>query len=133
MRTIISFLAITAVLASFFGANPVNAAVSVTGPVSLITDPTLVKASAGPIGLFEFSLNQTAGETLSSVSAVANQNATTTVSGGDLASLSLYKDNGDGSFNSVSDALVGSQTAITLGSTTMISAAASTTLNPTLW
>src|SRR3989338_3677598 len=80
-----------------------------TGPTSLVLDPILVKASSAPVALFSFTFTQDAGETLSSVTVQVNQNATTTVSGGDLANISLYKDDGSGTFSSGSDALAGIQ------------------------
>src|SRR3989344_5583289 len=92
----------------------------VSEPASLIPDPILAPAASGQIGLFEFALNQDAGETLSSVTISIQNNGTSNASSTDIASVSVYKDNGDGVFNSSSDLLSGSQTAVSVGSQTSI-------------
>lgn len=121
--------ALAAAIAALAGATAVLATVTVSaGPTSLVTSPVLVKASSNPVGLFEVSLNQDAGETLSSVSVKVNANATSTVSGADLASVAVYKDNGDGVFNPGVDLLAGSNTAVNVGSTTVVTTAANNAL-----
>ena len=103
--------------------------ISVVGPNSLITSPTLIGASSAPLGLFEVSLNQTSGEKLSSISVTVNKNNVNNVTGSDLASLAVYKDNGNGTFNSVSDLLAGSQSTVNISSPTTINTASNNTLD----
>ena len=103
------------------------AAVSVSvAPASLVTDPMSVKAVSAPLGVFSFTLTEDAGETLSSVSVLVAQSATTTVSGADLASVDLYMDNGNGTFESGADTLVGSQTSVNVGTNTTVTPATTT-------
>lgn len=110
-------------------AIPAGAAVTVNaGPTSLVTSPTLVKAASGQIGLFEITLSQDDGEILASVSVMVNPNATTTVSSVDLASVSVYKDDGNGSFSSVFDLLAGSNATVGISTTTVIATGANNTL-----
>lgn len=91
-----------------------------TGPTSLVPDPILVKASSNPVGLFELALSQDAGETLSSISVVVNNTASSTATTTDLASISVYKDNGDGNFDPTTDLLAGTQTVVNIGSATTV-------------
>jgi len=125
MRKILVFFAVFALTLGLTG--PARAAVSFSvAPASLVPDPITVKASSAPIGLFSFSLSQSDGETLSGINLTVSSNGTTTVSGGDLSALSIYKVNSDGNFNVASDALTGTQGSINIGTATHISAATST-------
>ncbi len=90
------------------------------GPASLVTDPVLVKASSSQVGLFSFTSSQDAGETLSSVKIVINNTASSTASTTDFASVSVYKDNGDGNFSATTDLLSASQSSVNLGSATEV-------------
>lgn len=104
-----------------------QATVNITsGPTSLVPDPILVKAASPPVPLLAFTLSQDAGENLTSVSVLVNQNATTTVSGADLANVAVYKDNGDGVFSTVSDVIEGTQTTVNVGSNTTVAMATTT-------
>jgi hypothetical protein len=120
MRKFLSMLTLVGLVGGFL-ATPAQAEVAVSvAPASMVADPLFAKASSGPIGVFSFTLNATALETLSSVAVQVNANATTTVTGSDLAGISVYKDEGNGAFSSAQDALVVSQPSITLGSTTVV-------------
>lgn len=105
-------------------ASPALAAVTVgTQPTSLVTSPTTIGATSAPVGLFSFALTGDAAETLSSVTVTLNAASGSTVSGSDLASLSLYKDaNANNTFDPSTDTLVASQTAINVGAATTITA-----------
>ncbi|MDP3993786.1 MAG: hypothetical protein U1C57_04040 [Candidatus Doudnabacteria bacterium] len=121
VRQMASFATIVALLALVAVPLGAYATVDVTaGPTSLVPDPILVKANSAPIPLFEFTVGQDAGETLSSVSVLINQNTTTTVSGSDLANVSVYEDDGNGAFSSASDTLVGTQASVLIASSTMV-------------
>lgn len=102
-------------------------------PASLVTAPLTAPASSAPIGLFAFSLSQDAGETLSRVDVLVQKTASSTLASADLGNLTLYRDNGDGSFNPGSDSVsgsaqaqVGSITQVTAGSNNSLSNASST-------
>lgn len=105
-----------------------HAAVNVvTGPVSLVTSPAIVAASSSQTAVFSFSVSANAGETLSGVNVeVDKANASTTISSGDLAAVSLYKDDGSNSFNPIAGNLVGSNSSVNIGSTTSITPATTT-------
>ena len=103
--------------------------ITVVGPNSLITSPTLIGASSAPLGLFEVSLNQACGETLSSMTVTVNKNGSNNVIASDLASLAVYKDNGNGTFNAVSDLLAGSQSTVNINSPTTINTPSNNTLD----
>ncbi|MBI4053987.1 MAG: hypothetical protein HY397_01500 [Candidatus Doudnabacteria bacterium] len=112
------------------GAMPAEATVTVNaGPTSLVTSPVLVKAASGQTGLFSVTLSQDAGETLSSIAVMVNPNATTTVASADLASVSVYKDDGNGSFSSSSDLLAGSNATVGVGATTTVVTGANNALD----
>ena len=70
---------------------------------SLVTSNIKLKSSSAQTGLFAITLGQTVGETLSSVSVTINNNGTSTVAGSDLASVSVYKDTGNGTFDPAVD------------------------------
>lgn len=129
MKKAFYFLTALTLLTGTLGMPGAQAAVTVAaGPVSLIADPVLVKASSSPVGLFEFTLSADAGETLSSVSVIVNQaNASTTVAGSDLAALALYKDDGNGNFDPSVDSLLGSQASVNVGGSTQVNVSATTT------
>ncbi len=102
-------------------AQPARAAVTVvTGPTALVTIQKTASASSAPIGLFQFSLSQNAGETVASVTVELNKTASSTVSGADLASVSVYKDTGDGVFDSSADLLAGSQSNVNINASTTV-------------
>jgi len=103
--------------------------ITVIGPNSLITSPTLIGASSVPLGLFEINLNQASGETLSSMTVTVNKNGSNNVTASDLASLAVYKDNGNGTFSAVSDLLAGSQSTVNINSPTTINTPSSHTLD----
>ncbi len=128
MKKHISLVSMLFLLVSFAVVPQASATVAVTsGPTSLVPDPILAPSSSAPIGLFKFTLAYDAGETLTSVKVKVMQNATTTVSGSDLASVALYKDTGSGTFESASDTLLGTQSTVNLSPTsTTVSAAAAT-------
>lgn len=124
----VSLLTLALLLISLVVVPGAQATVSVTsGPTSLVPDPILAPASSSPIGLFKFTLAYDAGETLTSVALKVSQNATTTVSGSDIANLALYKDTGNGTFEGGGDTLLGTQTTVELSPTsTVVSTATST-------
>lgn len=97
------------------------AAVTVTAN-SLVTSPITAKASSTPIGLFSFTAGQTAGETLSSVTVTLANAGSSVAVGSHVASLSVYKDTGNGTFEPGTDLLAGSQTTVNIGSATTVSA-----------
>lgn len=112
-------------------AQSVFAAVTVTaGPTPLVTSPITAKALSGPIVLFSATLTQSAGETLSSVAVDIANAGTSAAVGSDLASVSVYKDDGDGSFDS-GDALAGSQTSVNIGSSTIVTTGANNVIGAT--
>ncbi len=105
------------------------AAVNVTvQPVSLVTAPMLADSSSGQIALFSFTIGQTDNETLSSVAVTVNNAGSSTASGSDLASVSVYKDDGDGTFESGDDDLAGTQNSVNIGSATTVTAGSNNTL-----
>lgn len=121
----VALIALAVVAAGF----PAAAAVSVTvQPTSMVTTPVYLKASSSPLGVLSFSLNQTAGETLSSVAVTVANAGTSAATGADLASIQVYKDNGDDIFSTVSDSLAGTQTTVNIGSPTMVTTTVSNTL-----
>jgi hypothetical protein len=106
-------------IAVFLGlllAASASAAVTVnTQPTSLVTTATTLAADTEKV-VFELALTADAAETLSSV--VVTVNSSNAVSG-DLAFVAVYKDDGDGSFDS-GDSLAGSNTNVNIGSTTVV-------------
>lgn len=125
-----AFLGLATALAGTagFALMQAHASISVvTGPTSAITSPLNLPASSAQTQVFSFSLNATAGETLSGVTVeVDKANASTTVSGSDFASLSIYKDDGSNVFNPTAGNLVGAQSTVNVGAMTTIAPATST-------
>lgn len=116
-------------MASLLIAVPVLATVTVnSGPTSLVTSPMTVEASSDPIALFSLDLSQDAGETLSSVTVEIDNTASSTATALDLASVSVYQDEGDGTFDSGTDLLAGSQTTVNIDGSTMITASSNNTI-----
>src|SRR3989338_5390838 len=102
-----AFLAVFMFLPVF---SPVLAAVTVSvGPTSLVTSPVTITASSTPLGVFRVGLTADAGETLSSVNVLLTANGSSVVTGADFASVAIYRDNGNGTFESSIDTLAGSQ------------------------
>lgn len=109
---------------------PALAAVTVvSGPTSLVLNPTVLPAVSAPAGVFSFTLNQSAGETLSSVAVMVNDNAPSTMPGSHLASVSVYRDNGDGTFDPSTDALAGTQTTVNVGTPTVVTTSSNNTIS----
>lgn len=107
----------TMVLSAF----PAMAAVTVSAtPVSLVTSATSVDASSDEIALFSFALTETDDETLESVTITVNNASGSTATSDDLASVSVYKDDGDGSFGEDEDSVAGSESNVNVGSATEI-------------
>jgi hypothetical protein len=105
------------------------AATSVTiGPSALVTSPIQLGAASAPTALFSFSINQTAAETLSSVSVTVNNNASSVV-GSHLAAVSVYKDGGNGTFESGTDMLAGTQTTVAVGAPTVVATTANNSID----
>jgi len=100
-----------------------------SGPTSLVTSPITAKASSAPIALFSVNLSQTADETLSSIKVNINNYGSSAATSSDLATVAIYKDTGNGIFNSASDLLVGTQTAVNIGSSTTVNATANNTIS----
>ncbi len=97
------------------------AAVTVdAGPTSLVTSDMTVGASSSQISVFSFELTGDDSETLSSVTVQLDNNGSSDVTSGDIASVRVYRDNGNGSFNSGTDLLAGSESAVNIGSETVI-------------
>ena len=115
----------TAILLSFLLiASSVQAAVTVnTAPTSLVTTATTLAPSTAK-AIFEFALTGDASETLTSVAVTVNS---ATAVAADLASVAVYRDDGDGSFDA-GDFLAGSNTTVNVGSTTTVNATANNTL-----
>ncbi len=127
IQKLIAALGAIGLVASMLAPLAVTAAVSVTvAPASLVSDPITVKASSAPIGLFSVTLSADAGETLNSVSVMVNQNGTTTVSSADLSNVAVYKDDGNGTFNSAGDTLLASMGTVNVGSLTSVNTGTST-------
>ncbi len=102
-----------------------QAAVTVgTVPTSLVASATTLAAST-QLPVFEFALTADASETLSSVAVTVT--SATAVSG-DFASASVYKDDGDGAFDS-GDMLAGSNSTVNVGSTTTVTTASNNVLS----
>lgn len=102
-------------------------AASISGLVSLVTSPKTLASSSQQTALFSFTLAGNATETLTSVKVQADKaNAATGVSGGDLSSLSIYKDDGGSVFNASAANLVGIQTTVNIATTTLITPSTTT-------
>lgn len=100
-----------------------------SGPTSLVTTTTYVKASSNALGLFKFNVTQDAGETLSSVKVRVNAVAPSTVASENIAAITVYKDNGDGLFDPSIDLLAGTQNSVNIGSDTTIATAANNSIS----
>jgi hypothetical protein len=115
----------TAIFLGLFAfAFAANAAVTVdTAPTSLVTSAASVPAS-GEKAVFEFALSANASETLSSVGVTVNS---TTAASSDLAAVTVYKDDGNGTFGA-EDMEAGTNTTVDIGSTTTVTTASNNTL-----
>ncbi|MBX4205416.1 MAG: hypothetical protein KW788_04540 [Candidatus Doudnabacteria bacterium] len=111
-------------------AAPALAAVTVTtAPVSLVTTAQTLGASSTPLALFSFTLGADAAETLSSVAITVNNNGTSTATGADLASVSVYRDsNANGTLETATDLVAGTQTTVNVGSATTVTTGANKAL-----
>lgn len=125
MKKLFSFL----LIAAFAFGGSAFAAVQLSGSGSLFSSPKTAPASSAPLGLFEFSLSQDAGESLVSVGVLVQPTGTSTIVSSDLGALNLYRDNGDGLFNPSVDVVAGSQGTVLIGSTTTISATSNNSLS----
>jgi len=124
-------LGLIAGLIAIFGLVAFTAYAAVTvnsGPTSLLTSATTAPASSGQIALFSVTLTENAGETLSSIDVVVHDNGSSGVTTGDLASVSVYKDDGDGVFESAADALAGTNATVNVGATTTVATGSNNTL-----
>jgi hypothetical protein len=118
MRKITIFLGLLAM------AFTAQAAITVNTPAtSLVTTATTQPASSSK-AIFEFALTADSAETLSSVAVTVNS---TTATSADFAAVSVYKDDGDGSFDG-GDTEVATTTTVNVGSATTVT----TTTNNTL-
>lgn len=115
-------------ISGFVPAIGASAAVTPSSVTSLVTSSTTLVASSSQTALFSFILSETAGETLSSVEVSINNSGSSTASGGDFASVNVYKDNGDGTFNTASDLLAGSQATVNVGTATVVSTGLNNTI-----
>lgn len=110
-------------------AVPAIAAITVnSGPTSLVTSPITAKASSAPIALFSVNLSQTDSESLSSVTVNIANNGSSTAVGSDIDLVSVYKDDGNGLFDSSVDMLSGSQSAVNIGTSTVVTTSANNTI-----
>jgi hypothetical protein len=111
-------------------AGPAFATVTVgTQTTSLVTSPVTLSASSSPLGLFTFALTGDAAETLTSVALTLMPGSGSTVTGSDLAQVAVYKDaNSNGTFESGTDTLAGSQTSVNVGTPTTIAVSSNNSL-----
>jgi hypothetical protein len=111
-------------------AGPAFATVTVgTQTTSLVTSPVTLSASSSPLGLFTFALTGDAAETLTSVALTLTAGSGSTVTGSDLAQVAVYKDaNSNGTFESGTDTLAGSQTSVNVGTPTTIAVSSNNSL-----
>src|SRR5688572_11060702 len=91
MKKIVIFLSLILVATSVQAVVTTN-----TVPTSLVTSPATVPARGGRVA-FEFALTGDASETLSSVAVTVNSS---TAIAADFASVSVYIDDADGTFDS---------------------------------
>lgn len=106
------------------------AAVNITsGPTSLVANPAMVGANSAPLGLFAFTVDQTAGEILSSVTVQVNNAGFSTATSADIASVAVYKDNGNGTFSTTDDLPTGNQGTVNIGSNTIITTSANNSIS----
>jgi hypothetical protein len=111
-------------LGLFFVAITAQAAVSVSvAPTSLVISPTTQAANTEK-AVFEFALSADDGETLSSVGITVNSS---TANSADFSAVSIYKDDGDDSFDS-GDTQAGTNTTVNVGSATSITTGSNNTL-----
>lgn len=96
---------------------------------SLAVSPMTLKASSAATGLFAVTLAQTAAETLSSVAITITNSGASTASGSDFASVAVYKDNGNGTFDPATDAVAGTQATVSVGSATTVTTASNNTID----
>lgn len=128
MKRLIHLLAVGSLVVSAFMPNLVNAAVTPGSVTSLVTSSTTLKASSSQTALFSFTLSETAGETLTSVKVNISNTGGSTASGSDFASVNVYKDNGNGSFDTATDLLAGSQSTVNVGSATVVTTGSNNTI-----
>src|SRR5688572_14789806 len=116
-------------------ALPASASVSVnTAPVSLITSATEASASSDQIALFKFAYTANASETLSEVEVSIANDGSSTASGSDLDALAVYKDDGDGIFETNGqDLLAGSEADVNIGSATAITTGSNNSLDGSMY
>ncbi|OGE89386.1 MAG: hypothetical protein A2722_02060 [Candidatus Doudnabacteria bacterium RIFCSPHIGHO2_01_FULL_50_11] len=88
-------------------------------PTSLVPDPLLIPASSGQVGLFSFQLTVDAGETFTNTKVQLTQ-VSGSVASGDLSSVALWRDDGNGSFSSGSDTQLVSNSTVNVGSDTLL-------------
>jgi hypothetical protein len=101
-----------------------QAAITVgTAPTSLVSSATTLAASTEK-AVFEFALTADAAETLSSVGVTVNSS---TASSSDFANVSVFRDDGDGVFDS-GDTEIGTQSTVNVGSVTTVNTASNNTL-----
>ncbi len=136
-KIVISLISVAALMA-YLGLgllSTAEAAVFVTSqPGSMVTNPIVLPPNSQPTAIFSFSLSANAGETLSSVTVQVNRGtSSTTVVGGHLGSLSIYRDNGDALFNPSNDTFLGSQSLINIGSPTTITPSSATSASGTFF
>lgn len=124
MRRLIFFASLFGLVFPFYQAS---AAVTATAS-SLVPDPILVRASSADIGLFALTLSQDAGETLSSVAVTVANAGDSAAGSSDIATLKVFKDDGDSMFEPNQDAEAGSQTTVNVGSPSIITTGTNNTI-----
>jgi hypothetical protein len=135
-RILASFLMMTTIMwslgASLITLTPVaEAAVTVgTQPTETIASGQTAKASSSNIPIVKFAISQDAAETLSSVTVTIADAGTTGVASADIASLKVFKDDGDEIFNGT-DSEAGSQTTVNIGSATTITTSVNNAIGTT--
>ncbi len=117
-----AFIALIGAL-MFAGIPYARADVTVSSLTSLVTSSTEV-ADGDEVALFSFTADGTDSETLSSVTVTVNS---TTAVAGDIDKLFVYKDDGDGSFDS-GDQEAGNQSTVNIGTPTVITTGSNNTL-----
>ncbi|MCK5416049.1 carboxypeptidase regulatory-like domain-containing protein [Candidatus Parcubacteria bacterium] len=93
-------------------------------PASLLPSPgsgpsMMIGANSTDVAVIDFTLIQSAGESLSSVTVFLEDVGGSSLTAGDFSHLKIYQDNGDGNFGG-GDLLAGSSTLITIGTTTPV-------------
>lgn len=131
MQKKLSLALLALLLAPMF---PVVAAVNVVAqPVSLVTSPVTLAASSAPLGLIKFSLGADAGETLSSVAITVSNVGLSNATSADIANVTVYRDAGNGTFDTATDLVAGTQATVNAGSATTITTSANNTLPATFF